>query len=70
MIESLNECLALEKELKLEDNFRDNDEWDSMFSLILLTCLDENYSIKITSDKLKEFRTVKEIFDHFGVSSS
>ena len=37
MIESLNECLALEKELKLEDNFRDNDEWDSMFGLILLT---------------------------------
>jgi acyl carrier protein len=70
MIESLNECLALEKELKLEDNFRDNDEWDSMFSLILLTCLDENYSIKITTDKLKEFNTVKEIFDYYGVSSS
>ena len=70
MIESLNECLALEKELKLEDNFRDHDEWDSMFGLILLTCLDENYSIKITSDKLKEFSTVKEIFDHYGVSSS
>ena len=70
MIESLNECLALEKELKLEDNFRDNDEWDSMFGLILLTCLDENYSIKITSDKLKEFNTVKVIFDHYGVSSN
>jgi len=67
MIGSLNECLALEKELKLEDNFRDNDEWDSMLGLILLTCLEENYSIKITTDKLKEFNTVKEIFDHYGV---
>ena len=70
MIQSLNECLALEKELKLEDNFRDHNEWDSMLSLILLTCLDENYSIKITPDKLKEFKTVKEIFDHYGVSSN
>ena len=69
MIESLNECLALEKELKLEENFRDHDEWDSMTGLILLTCLDENYSIKINSEKLKEFRTVKEIFDHYGISS-
>lgn len=69
MIDPLNECLALEKELKLEDNFRDHDEWDSMFGLILLTCLDENYSIKINSEKLKEFKTVKEIFDHFGISS-
>ena len=34
MIESLNECLALEKELKLEDNFREHDEWDSMFKLV------------------------------------
>ena len=40
-----------------------------MFGLILLTCLDENYSIKITSDNLKEFNTVKEIFDHYAVSS-
>lgn len=69
MIKSLNECLALEEELKLEDNFRDHDEWDSMFGLILLTCLDENYSIKITPDKLKDFNMVKEIFDYYGVSS-
>lgn len=69
MINSLNECLALEKELKLEDNFRDHDEWDSMFGLILLTCLDENYSIKITPDKLKDFNMVKEIFDYYDVSS-
>ena len=68
MIKILNECLALETELKLEDNFRDHDEWDSMFGLILLTCFDENYSIKLTLEKLKEFNTVKEIFDYYGVS--
>ena len=66
MIKSLNECLALETELKIDENFRDHEEWDSMFSLILISCLDENFSIKINKEKLEEFNTVKEIFDHFG----
>ena len=61
MIESLNECLDLEKELKLEDNFREHDEWDSMFKLVLLTCLDENFNIKISPNELEKYSTIKEI---------
>ena len=64
----LNECLALDKELELEENFREHEEWDSMCGLILLTCLEENFSIKIHPDKLKEFNTLQEIFDYYNIS--
>ena len=64
IIKSLNECLSLEKELKFEENFRDHDEWDSMTQIILLTCLSENFSIKINSEQLKKYNSVKDIFDH------
>ena len=65
MINTLNECLALEKELTLDENFRNHEEWDSMCNLILMTCLDEHYSIKITSEKLKEFSSINEIFEYY-----
>ena len=66
IIKSINECLALETELKFEENFRDNEEWDSMTQIILLTCLEENFSIKINPKQLKKYNSIKDIFDDFS----
>jgi acyl carrier protein len=68
MIESLNECLAFERELKLDDVFRNHEEWDSMCRLILLTCLEENCSIKINSEEFKKYETIKQIIEDFSDS--
>ncbi len=41
----------------------DLDEWDSITKLSLMIFFDEEKGIKLTSDDIKEFNTVKDIAD-------
>jgi len=34
-----------------------------MTQIILLTCLEENFSIKINSEQLKKYNSIKDVFD-------
>lgn len=65
MIDKLNQCLSLEKDLNLCEKFRDHEEWDSMCEIILLSCLEENLAIKLSADQLKSYSTIEEIFSDF-----
>lgn len=46
-----------------ETVFRDLDEWDSLTALSLIAMVDEEYSLKLTGDDIKNSITIKDLFD-------
>jgi acyl carrier protein len=64
-INKLNECLSFNKKLELNEDFESHPEWDSMAKLILITCLEENFEIKISDSELSKFKNIKEILNDF-----
>ena len=48
-------------DFNLKTNFKENDEWDSLTALNLITVLDENYGKKITGDELLKINTIQEL---------
>lgn len=59
----LNDCLAFERNLKLDEQFRNHEEWDSMAKLILIGCLEENFNITISPEQIDKYETVEEILN-------
>ena len=50
-IELFKEVLEIEdKEISLNDNFRDYDEWDSLTFLSLIAMIDDEFGIVIETD--------------------
>ena len=43
--------------------FRDLEEWDSLTALSLIAMVDEEYSLKLTGDNIKNSITIKDLFD-------
>ncbi len=43
--------------------FRDLEEWGSLTALSLIAMVDEEYSIKLTGDDIKNSITIKDLFD-------
>jgi len=61
-IELLKEILEYEEqEIKLEDEFRNYDEWDSLTYLSVIAMLDDEYDIVIETEDFKKIRTVGEL---------
>ena len=48
-------------DFNLKTNFKENDEWDSLTALSLITILDENYKKKISGDELLNINTIEEL---------
>lgn len=46
-----------------ETIFRDLDEWDSLTALSLIAMVDEEYSLKLTGDDIKNALTINDIFE-------
>ena len=42
--------------------------WDSMSKLSLIVFLDDNFSLKISSKTINEFKTVKDLLDFVKIS--
>jgi len=62
---------AIDKEvdlIKVEDSFRDYDEWDSIALLSLVAMLDDNYSVIIPRDVFEKLLTVKDLIDQVNNS--
>jgi acyl carrier protein len=56
----------LEKEvstIKLEDAFRDYDEWDSLANLSVIAMLDDEYEVHIESKDFKNLITVGDLIN-------
>lgn len=45
----------------LQTEFKNNDEWDSMTALSLITLLDQELGISISGEKIKELNTIEEL---------
>lgn len=57
------EALEREDEIKMEDEFRNYNEWSSLAYLSVIAMIDEEYDIQIEQADFKKIRTVKELYD-------
>lgn len=63
-IELLKEALENDElEIKMSDNFRDYDEWDSLTLLTVIAMIDEEYDIVIEGDRFDKLSTVEDLFN-------
>lgn len=45
----------------LKTEFKNNDEWDSMTALSLITIIDQEFCKSISGEKIKEINTIEEL---------
>ena len=43
-------------------DFKDNDEWNSLLALFVIAMVDEEYGVIITSDEIKQAKTIEELY--------
>ena len=57
------EALEREDEIKMEDEFRNYDEWSSIAYLSVIAMMDEEYDVQIEEADFKKLRTVQAVYD-------
>ncbi|MBQ6306500.1 MAG: acyl carrier protein [Bacteroidales bacterium] len=57
------EALEREDEIKMEDEFRNYDEWSSVAYLSLIAMMDEEYGVQIEEADFKKLRTIQAVYD-------
>ena len=57
------EAIERENEIKMEDFFRDYDEWSSIAYLSVIAMMDEEYDVQIEEADFKKLKTVQELYD-------
>lgn len=63
-IELFKEVLEIEdKDIKLSDEFRQFDEWDSLVYLSVIAMLDDEFDIVIETDDFRKILTVGELLE-------
>ena len=62
-IELFAEAIEREDEIKMEDNFRDYDEWSSIAYLSVIAMMDEEYETQIEEAEFKQLKTVQDLYD-------
>jgi acyl carrier protein len=61
-IELLAEALEREGEIKMEDEFRNYEEWSSIAYLSVIAFMDEAYDTQIEEAEFKKLRTVEDLY--------
>ena len=62
-IEKFAEAIEREDAIKMEDNFRDYDEWSSIAYLSVIAMMDEDYDTQIEEAEFKKLKTVQDLYD-------
>lgn len=62
-LELFAEALEREDAIKMEDEFRNYDEWSSIAYLSVIAMMDEEYDVQIEESEFKKLRTVQAVFD-------
>ena len=62
-IEKFAEAIEREEEIKMEDEFRNYDEWNSIAYLSVIAMMDEDYNTQIEEADFKKLRTVQALYD-------
>ena len=61
-LSALKEALEIEdREIQIEDHFRDYPEWDSLTQLTLIAMLDDNYEVEIEMSDFKKLITIEDL---------
>jgi acyl carrier protein len=64
-IKVIKDALEMEdKNLAMDDKFKEYEEWDSLAQLTLIAELDENFDVTIQTSDFKNITTLQELFDH------
>ena len=50
----------------LDTEFKNNDEWDSMTALSLITLLDQEFNVSLSGEKIKELDTVQDLINYIN----
>ena len=62
-IEKFAEAIDREDEIKMEDNFRDYDEWSSIAYLSIIAMMDDEYNVQLEEAEFKKLKTVQDMYD-------
>ena len=62
-IELFAKALEREGEIKMEDEFRNYEEWSSIAYLAVIAMMDGEYDVQIEETDFKKLRTVQELYD-------
>jgi acyl carrier protein len=62
-IELFAVAIEREGEIKMEDEFRNYDEWSSIAYLSVIAMMDEEYGVQIEEAEFKKLRTVQALYD-------
>jgi acyl carrier protein len=62
-IDLLKEALEREDEIKMEDNFREYDEWSSIAYLSIIAFIDDEYDTQIEEADFRKLKTVQDLYD-------
>ena len=64
-IKVIKDALEIEdKNLSMNDKFKEFEEWDSLAQLTLIAELDDNFDVTIQTSDFKNITTLQELFDH------
>lgn len=50
----------------LDTEFKNNEEWDSMTALTLITLIDDEFNISISGEKIKELNTIRDLMNYIN----
>ena len=63
-LELIKEVFEIDdRELQLEDEFRNYDEWDSLARLSLIASVDDTYGVVIEDEVFKNLKTLNDLFE-------
>lgn len=62
-IELFAEAIEREDEIKMEDEFRNYEEWSSLAYLSVIAMMDGDYDVQIEEADFKKLRTVQDLYD-------
>jgi acyl carrier protein len=64
-IQIIADAIEMEADnMKLQDEFRNYDEWDSLAFLSIIAALDEHYGVVVDTTIFKEFKTLEDIYHY------
>ena len=62
-IEKFAEAIEREGEIRMEDEFRNYDEWNSLVYLSVVVMMDEEYDTQIEQSEFKKLKTVQDLYN-------
>ena len=57
------EAIERDGEIKMEDEFRNYDEWGSLVYLSVVVMMEKEYGVQIEKKKKKKLKTVQDLYN-------